>query len=280
MKHIIWMMILLLPLSSFSVDKVVYGEDNRMDVLEASAQFQNLASSTLALVSKDKFTDGNTLTGETLGVRKNLCADERFFNQVAPATCSSFLVGEDLVVTAGHCIKNQVDCDRFALVFDFYQEYEGQTIFNFSDDQMFECKEVLEQKKTGMLDYSLIRLKRKVVGRTPLKFRKKGKVKKKTPLLIIGQPSGMPTKVSDKSIVRGNFWSGFFTTNADAFGGNSGSAVINAKNFEVEGILVRGEIDYVLDKTQDCMRVKVCKERSCQGEGSTRITKIEYLKNL
>lgn len=279
MKKVFIIIMALCANAGYSHDKVVYGEDNRVDVLQASSQYQSLASSTLALIASEKIADG-VLTGRTIGERKRLCKDERFYNQVAPAICSAFLVDDDLVVTAGHCIKNQVDCDRFTLLFDFYQEYDGQTHFNFKADQIFKCKEVVEQKKSAQLDYSLIRLDRKVIGRIPLTFRKKGKIKKKTPVLIIGQPSGMPTKISDGGKVRGNFWSGFFTANVDAFGGNSGSAVINSDNHEVEGILVRGEIDYVEDKQLGCMRVKICKERGCQGESATRITNIKYLQTL
>jgi V8-like Glu-specific endopeptidase len=282
MKKLCLIFIAIYSIGAIANNKVVYGVDNRVDVLDSSAQYQTLAASTLAMVAKEKMQqDGDSfiLTGPTLGERKNLCKDERFYNQIAPATCSSFLVADDIVVTAGHCIKNQVDCDRFSFVFGFYQQDPEQRVFKFAQDQVFNCKEVLEQRKTNMLDYSVIRLDRKT-GRTPLKFRRSGKIKKKTPVLIIGQPSGMPTKISDGGKVRSNFWSGFFTSSVDSFGGNSGSAVINKKTFEVEGILVRGEIDYVEDRANGCMRVKVCKENRCQGEAATRITKIPYLKNM
>ena len=99
-------------------------------------------------------------------------------------------------------------------------------------------------------------------------------------MISIGQPSGLPTKIVDQGAVRKNFWSGFFTVNLDIFGGNSGSAVINVETGEVEGVIVRGEMDYVYDKIADCMRVKKCKERKCRGEEATRITKIKYLMNL
>ena len=91
--------------------------------------------------------------------------------KVSKATCSSFLVGEDLVVTAGHCIKNQIDCDRFVFVFDYYQTSETTSEFRFPQEKVFGCSEVIEQKKSAMLDYALIRLDRKVPMRTPLKIR-------------------------------------------------------------------------------------------------------------
>jgi hypothetical protein len=48
----------------------------------------------------------------------------------------------------------------------------------------------------------------------------------------------------------------------------------------VEGILVRGERDYVLDSVSNCYRPKVCKMNECRGEDVTRITNIKELKNL
>ena len=52
------------------------------------------------------------------------------------------------------------------------------------------------------------------------------------------------------SIVRENNNSDYFQANLDAYGGNSGSAVINAETHEVEGILVRGSYDF--DSAGEC----------------------------
>lgn len=273
-------LVLLFTTSVYAKNKVVYGDDNRVDVMNASAEYQELAAKTLALIAKEKFDENLNLQGEILGTRKMLCEDERFYHQLAPATCSSFLVAPDIVVTAGHCIKNQIDCDRFYFVQGFNQQYEDQVDYQFNRSQLYNCKQIIERHQSQMLDYAVIRLDRAVPHVIPFKFRKKGKVKKKTPVIIIGQPSGLPTKIADDAKVRGTFWPGYFTTTADAFGGNSGSAVINANNHQVEGILVRGEIDYVEDRAMGCMRVKRCKERRCQGEAATRITKIKFLQSL
>lgn len=286
MKLAIVSILITFSFSMFSADKVVYGEDNRVEVLNSPySQYQEYADSTLAMFTRDKFIyDENSeeyiLRGATLGERKKLCAGEKFFDQISMATCSSFLVGEDLVVTAGHCIKNQIDCDRFQFVFDYYQTEDVMKEFRFPKENVYGCSEVIEQRKTALLDYALVRLDRKILDRKPLAYRKSGKIKKKTEVISIGQPSGLPTKIVDSGKVRKNFWSGFFSVNLDIFGGNSGSAVINVKSGEVEGIIVRGEIDYIYDEPADCFRVKRCKERRCRGEEATRITKIKYLMNL
>ena len=56
-----------------------------------------------------------------------------------------------------------------------------------------------------------------------------------------------------------------FMTNLDTFGGNSGSPVYNAKTHKVEGILVRGERDYVPNEDGSGMVTTVCDEW-CSGE--------------
>ncbi len=61
----------------------------------------------------------------------------------------------------------------------------------------------------------------------------------------------------------------YFIANLDTYGGNSGSAVFNSSTGEVEGILVRGEVDYIFDN--GCRRSKKCTNDGCRGEDVTRI---------
>jgi V8-like Glu-specific endopeptidase len=131
-----------------------------------------------------------------------------------------------------------------------------------------------------MNDYALIRLDRKVVGRTPLKYRKSGKIAEGQEIVVIGHPTGLPTKVAGGANVRENHRDVFFNANLDTFGGNSGSAVFNADTGEVEGILVRGEQDYEYDWSKGCRVVYKCTDDGCRGEDVTRITNIEALMNM
>ena len=67
-----------------------------------------------------------------------------------------------------------------------------------------------------------------------------------------------------------------FTANLDTYGGNSGSPVFNSETHEVEGILVRGDTDFVpLGK---CMVSAVCPTNGCIGEDCTRVS--EFLDHL
>jgi hypothetical protein len=124
-----------------------------------------------------------------------------------------------------------------------------------------------------------VELDRVVTDRTPLTFRKSGAISVNEPLVVIGHPTGLPTKIADGANVR-SLSTSFFVANLDTFGGNSGSAVFNANTSEVEGILVRGEEDYVKPFLRSCKKPKECKSDKCRGEDVTKITLIQALKVL
>ena len=62
------------------------------------------------------------------------------------------------------------------------------------------------------------------------------------------------------------------THDSSTLGGNSGSAVFNSATGLVEGILVRGEQDYVLKG--DCRVSNVCPVDGCRGEDVTKISNV------
>ncbi len=88
--------------------------------------------------------------------------------------------------------------------------------------------------------------------------------------MVIGHPAGLPTKVSGGAKVRDAGPTGHFVANLDTYGGNSGSAVFNAKTGLIEGILVRGEIDYTW--RGGCKVSNTCADDGCRGEDVTKIS--------
>ncbi len=269
--------------------KVVYGEDNRIETHEASKAEQKLAHSTAGMINTIKTIkvgDKIMLPPYTIKKEMNLCADEKFADQPSAVVCSGFLVGPDLLVTAGHCIQTQADCQEVSWVFDYKESSKKQrTDILVPAKNVYKCKKLIEGKlestTTFKKDYALIRLDRVVTGRTPLKVRTTGKVKTNTDILVIGHPSGLPQKVAGGAKVLENTPENYFKTNLDTFGGNSGSAVFDAKTGSVEGILVRGAQDYQEDAT-GCRRVHKTTQQitdfSKYGESVSRITDIKTLK--
>jgi V8-like Glu-specific endopeptidase len=200
---------------------------------------------------EDDSTEGSYTfnTSNTLRRSMGVCEKERFSNQVTLPRCSGFLVGEDILVTAGHCVTSVSDCKNYRWVFDYVA---GTSKIKKSN--VYKCKEVIGRQQTlgifATKDYAVIKLDRKVEDREPLKYRKKGSIKKNAEIVVIGHPSGLPTKIADGAKVTKKRWN-FFYANLDTYGGNSGSAVFNKKTGEVEGILIQGAKDYVMS-SQGC----------------------------
>jgi len=84
----------------------------------------------------------------------------------------------------------------------------------------------------------------------------------------------LPVKLSGGAAVRNLMGEvGYFTANLDTYGGNSGSAVFNNVTGEIEGVLVRGETDFV--RQGNCRISYVCENNGCRGED---VTKASYVK--
>lgn len=265
-------------------DKVIYGEDNRQEVFLSNPIYQDLAKSAASQIDSRNIREVNdelTVVGQTL-FDMGICNDERFAIQVAGSKCSGFLVGPDLIATAGHCVKTEDDCKNFSWVFDYKITDSNQSKVTLKKENIYTCSQIVSrmQDVSSGNDFAIIRLSKQVKDRTPLKFRRANKVPDDANLFVIGNPVGLPTKIADKGMIRANDSEKFFVTNLDTYGGNSGSAVINSQTLEVEGILVRGEDDFVFDPQANCSRSKVCDPLSCRGEDVTRITNFSVLKKL
>jgi V8-like Glu-specific endopeptidase len=266
-------------LASTESIKVIYGEDNRKDVYDSTnASFIELAKSTAAMISdsnlKSILNGEVEISGSTLQAR-GICAKERFSSQISAANCSGFLVANNKLVTAGHCIKSEEDCKNYKWVFDFKVDHAEQGTVNVSSTSIYSCKSIISRKLDSATkdDYAFIELDRKVTDRLPLKVRQSGKISKGDSIVVIGHPTGMPTKIADGANVR-NLQGKFFQANLDTYGGNSGSAVFNVETGEVEGILVRGETDYVFNSALGCQVSNLCAADGCRGEDVTYIRNV------
>jgi V8-like Glu-specific endopeptidase len=300
LKNIAFLSILILSISSHAGHrKVIYGVDDRIDVYNSNDSLMvELSRSTAAMISKYKLKpiDGlmdeyitpingkeaknYEIIGSTLA-STGICESEPFSDQIVAASCSGFLVGEDLLVTAGHCVRNMSDCRNYKWVFDFKMISEGVIDTTVSAENVVGCVEIISRELNSSTknDYALLRINRKVTERSPLEFRKQGKIEDKASLVVIGHPSGLPTKIADGATARNNKKDVYFVANLDTYGGNSGSAVLNARTGIVEGILVRGERDYKYDFENKCNKSNVCEMDDCRGEDVTRITNIRELVN-
>lgn len=300
----------LLSVSVHAAGPVIYGEDNRQEVFEATSFNQKLAEAAATMIPKDKILRSEDKPGlaqieqttlrswleaqfeeeksalltpaakNAVDQKISFCEGEKFTEQPNAGICSGFLVGPDLLVTAGHCVAVADFCGKYSWVFDFKVDAETKTAgVDVKEENIYNCKKVISTTlSTGLgLDFGLIQLDRKVTNRDAVSVRTEGLIGNQAGLVVIGSPSGLPLKVSAGANVRKNIHPFYFSANLDTFQGNSGSAVFNAETGVVEGILVRGEEDFEANTSLMCIEAKKCEDNACRGEDVSRMTSIpEY----
>lgn len=264
--------------SAFSqtLPHVIYGGDDRRDLhQEKSDRLVELAKSTAILVERrDVVIDdagAYRLKAKPLGEKFELCPSEPFYNQPSIGFCSGFLAGEDILVSAGHCFKDKSFCRDTAIIFGFSYVMENGDPTLVKRQDIFFCQKIIKQVYDGRdLDFAVVRLDRRVQDRLPLKARTVGEVGVHDSLTVIGHPLGLPTKIAGNAIVRSISARDYFVVTADTYIASSGSAVINSRTWEVEGIVVRGEEDFTASSRDECFVSKVCVGDDCRGEDVIR----------
>jgi hypothetical protein len=264
-------------------NKVIYGNDDRQDLSEVTdATDLKLADSTVALfktrdIMIDPATNTARLATRSYAQEMQLCKSERFYDQKTGAFCSGTLVGPDLILTAGHCITDDYDCGETSFVFGFnIHDHDGLTPESVPSTQVYQCKAIVQRNYDDYgADFTLARIDRAVTDHTPAQVNRKAGLVKGDLLVMIGHPSGLPTKVAANAQVRDTSPTGYFVASTDSYAGNSGSGVFNQKTGLLEGVLVRGEQDFVRSPTEACYISNVCAEDGCRGEDVTSASSFE-----
>ncbi len=255
----------------------IYGIDDREFISSSSSKDIQLLSQSVALIVSSDLVSGNflrtTIKGASMQEELKVCADERFSTKTTLPGCTGFMVGKDLMASAGHCFMTEEDCANRKIIFDVDTKKQSSKGYAVFTSNVFECKEIISQQMDGDKDYVVIRLKRAPKNRPALKLNTKGKIADEARVFMIGHPFGMPLMHSKKAAVAGNSSETIFTAGLDSFIGNSGSPVINAKTLEVEGILISGQEDLVSDSVNECYRNAKYEEKE-GAEGVFRISGI------
>ncbi len=262
-----------------NVDKSIYGNDNRRLIRNLNSNnsldqtYLKFSASILAQIPTWRITDQTkysiSIETKTLKTGLKFCAEENFLDEPIVSSCSAFLVAPNMIITAGHCIKDKFDCKKNTWVLDYHNSDDNLYVDNkitFLKEKTFQCAELIAQAENQKVDYALIRLDRSIEDRPILKIRKNGKTDSKEPLILFGHPLGMPLMVSDQIFIRDNSQEYIFKTNADSFSGNSGSPLIGLNSELVEGILIRGDDDFIMDEKEKCNKTVKCLDKDCRGE--------------
>jgi len=253
--------------------KLIYGIDDRSEVFQLSPgpdldDVDSVVALFRAAAVSDNGDGTSTLRTVNFGAQHNLCSSERFREQPTGAFCSGFLVAPDIIATAGHCVNADNVADvRFVFGFRMRDAETAQTVIG--NREIYRGVALIGHQLVGNgPDWALVRLDRAVADHRVARIRRAGRIGDRQAVHVIGHPAGLPTKFAGGAAVRDNAPAGYFVANLDSYGGNSGSPVFNSDTHEVEGILVRGETDFVQRGT--CRVSLVCPTTGCRGEDCTR----------
>ncbi|HKO53984.1 MAG TPA: trypsin-like serine protease, partial [Polyangiaceae bacterium] len=212
---------------------------------------------------------------------KPLCSGERFFNDKRAAHCSASLIGEDLVLTAGHCLGDgtALSCADARFVFGFYHD-SASTMQTITSNDVYSCSQIVARNNGGNneVDYAIVRLDRKA-GLRYASTRVSAAIAPiaiGTKVGVVGVPSGIPLKVTDVASV---FESGSTDSNGiplvkvwygstDTFRGNSGSSTYDTNDYLVKGIYSKTiATDFELNANGTCLTAAKCASPSgCRQE--------------
>ena len=284
-----------------AAQQLIFGYDDRSEVgaHPVGDLIRTWAHSTAAIFHQDDVQcSGSTcalqttphLTGGVAGRGAiPLCDGEIAVGQPVGATCTAFLVGPDLVATAGHCVTNQTACTQRRFVFDYVAQDAAGTQVNTDVPaaDVYQCSEVVVRRHEGSsvrdIDFALVRLDRPVLGRSPLALRTSGSLHTGTPLVTIGAMLGLPLKVSTGLVTKQDPEWDRFETDLDMSQGSSGAPVISYYLQQVEGILVSGPgPEHVLSTNPDgseCARTRVCDASGGCSPGANWIT-AQYIEEI
>ena len=235
---------------------VVYGVDNRVEAFQRP-DLLKYSRSVAAMVSKKQFKletlIGFQIEAQSQELEYDLCETEKFAQQPILAECTGFLVGKDVIMTAGHCVQDMRDCASYNWVFGYEMSPNRGNPTELARENVYECKSIVSRSLKNGIDYAIIKLDR-VTNREPLKLSPAGvQAPVGTPLMMMGYPSGLPLKITDSAQVL-KWENHLLITNLDAFHVNSGSPVFDARTNLVVGILVAGADDYK-NSSRGCMVV-------------------------
>lgn len=255
------------PTASRTRPKNINGTDDRVELLQAGPQDGNpnrmhIGRSVPAIVIRSQLTQ--TGSGWTLAQSGPypFCPGERFGNQTYAAQCAASLVGDDLILTARHCIDDPIDLiPHRSVVFGYMREpsstsTQGRT--TFAADEVYHMSALVEK---GIDDWALVRLDRPVhqryrrlkIARHELRYHTLPQ--HATPVYSVGYGLGMPAKLSAVGYAAHDDGSTFKVSIDDA-DGQSGSPILDSTTHTIVGVVFQGPDDTFRDG--DCLRWKVC----------------------
>jgi hypothetical protein len=241
---------LLLKIKELEAERANRGQGIRMDMHEINNHhIKRNARSVVSIWMKDNIQDNHngyfSLQWKPFGKSFNLHRSEPYYKQpiAEGRLCTGFLVGRDVIATAGHCAdEGNVKALRF--VFGYEMKGSHSPVTQVPDQDIYKGETILQRvyDPTGSgADWALVKLDRNVTGREIVTLAETD-IRRDNPVYVLGHPCGLPLKyVPDEPVKAVDRARAFFAAELTVYGGNSGSPVFSSDTHEVVGIVVRGE---------------------------------------
>lgn len=239
---------LILKIREAESDRARRGHGIRLDMYEISdPDIKRNAHGVVSIWMKENVEDNHnrfsSLRHKQYGESFNLHRGEPYYKQpiAEGRLCTGFLVGENVIATAGHCAdERNVKALRF--VFGYEMKGPHDPVTQVPDKDIYNGEEIIRRvyDPTGSgADWALVKLDRNVTGREIVTLSKTG-IRRDNPVYILGHPCGLPLKYVPDEPVTG-IDRAFFSAELTVYGGNSGSPVFCSDTHEIVGIVVRGD---------------------------------------
>lgn len=227
----------------------IWGNDDRMDFYNIpDEKVKKNADCVAAIVKKDNLIDDkgiSTLKVKNYGKNFNLCDIEPFYEQPVAGgpLVTGFLVKEDVIATAAH-FAGKSNVTDLRIVFGYKMQNNSAPVITIPNENIYKGVQIIDRVynqmgKGGGSDWALVKLDRKVEGRTILRLSKKHIFCNQS-VYVLGYPCGLPLKYAPGASVR-EIYETYFVADLDVYSGNGGSPVFDSNTHEVIGMVIHGD---------------------------------------
>lgn len=232
---------------------VVFGEDDRLELLEADPPWRTIGQASVAAIARGnrllhrwRFCDGvHFPDSPSLRETSELCEDQAFGEQTPLVSCTATLIDHDLLLTAAHCLPDGDACRDARFVFGVF--LDGAPMPDVAIQDVYACAEIVAE--VDRRDLVVARTDRPVEGRAFVPLANEAPAIG-DPLHVIGFAEGLPMKVSTNCSVQGLSARGHLN-NCEGAPGSSGASVLNASG-EILGVVRTGPPSLRRREGADC----------------------------
>ncbi|WP_044882502.1 serine protease [Neochlamydia sp. EPS4] len=185
-----------------------------------------------------------------------LVGNEDFHQDPAAGLSTAFLVGPDMVLTAGQAVsdrhykvKNLELLNRMWIVFGFKKEETNTCRKAFPKKDVYKLSNVVSLKCDKLSNWALLKLDRPVEGRDPLPI-DFSPVSAGTEVYMLGYPFGTSLKLARNAQIQ-LVEAVILEANINGFSGNAGSPIFNGSTHKVIGLHIGGLRDHRIDEAHE-----------------------------